>query len=591
MSMRRLVLLYCLVQLLSPASLTAADGNEIDFLLSKGQGLQNKAFQAGPDERKRHLRGAIREYEKIFYLAPDNDIAYMLAGSCYEHLGEFQTAAETYALGAERVVARNKKLVLLSNVARVYANMRNLRGVAGVITQMEYLDPRAIQIAAASRDLAMDGADEQTRARYARKCLGICDYLLQNSRHAEIREQATNLKQGLELHQGSGETSGEPTAQSSDRSDPWKDLFADARRGDYVKVVIRHQSMLAAEERLDPLSKSYVNPVPSYLPYLNALLESYCRTGRWDVFFGVARRAILRRTEIQDEGFHHHAVSAVLPAFNTHLASYLTGSRPLDFRRPSRAALLPRLWLYEIKGSQLLAVSENDKNETFPDADTVALGWRGRDANPYRIFMRFAVPPALAGVAIQKAAVSLLREHRHIQAGSNEDNLPVLCESDPARERQRTPCRQSEHIPPDADSLMRRDVGESFGGYAVGQLYLFDITAAIKSGLKRKKTAYAAVILLRDETARAFRSFWSARSSHSPKVSIIVRSDSKPEADDIMEYEEDWIDLYARGLSYVQNGKIGAAQVLWEEAAKRSGDEAAAWYIRTHLAIIRGANR
>lgn len=239
-------------------------------------------------------------------------------------------------------------------------------------------------------------------------------------------------------------------------------------------------------------------------------------------------------------------------------------------------------------------MSENDKNETFRDADAVALGWRGKDDDPYRIFMRFSVPPALAAFKIQKAAVSLLREHQHVQAGSNEDNLPVLCESDPARDRQlprSTPaCRQSNKILPDADSLMRRDVGEAFGGYTVGQLYLFDITTAIKAGLKQKKTDYAAVILLRNEIVRAFRSFWSTKSSHSPKVSIIVRSDSKPEWEDIMEYEEDWIDLYTRGLSYVQKGKIGTAQVLWEEAAKRAGGEAASG-IREHLAMIRGAGR
>lgn len=271
MPVRRAFLLFCLAQLLSPVSLTAAEGKEIDFLISKGQGLQNKAFQAGPDERKRHLRGAIREYEKIFYLAPDKELAYILAGSCYEHLGELQMAAETYALGAERVVARNRKLMLLSNVARVYTNTRNLQGVADVIAQMENLDPRAIEIAAAGRGMAMDGADEQTRSRYARKCASICDYHLQNG-NTEIRKQAANLKQGLEIHSDPGETPGSAAARRYP-SDPWKELHADAGRGEYEKVVVRHQNMLAAAERLDPLSKSYVNPVPSYRPYLDALFE------------------------------------------------------------------------------------------------------------------------------------------------------------------------------------------------------------------------------------------------------------------------------------------------------------------------------
>ena len=235
------------------------------------------------------------------------------------------------------------------------------------------------------------------------------------------------------------------------------------------------------------------------------------------------------------------------------------------------------------------------KMKHLPTRDVLVLGWRSKNGSPYRILLRFSLPPELSGLAIQQVVVSLLREHSHLAAGSHENGLPVLCTIDPGGDQQPNGaslgCGQVEPVLPDAEGLMRMDIGKTFGGYSAGQLYSFDITAAIKAGQKQNKTNQAHTIMLKDETVRAFRCFWSARSSHSPKVSIIVKSDAELPMDDIIEYEEDWVDLYARGLTYVQKGKVGSAQVLWEEAVKRCADGSTARYIREHLAVIKGARR
>lgn len=578
----RLPAFFLFCGLLLPLHLGAADKNEIEIIIRRGQEFQNKAFQAGPREKNRYLRKAIEEYEKIHYLAPDQDSAYIFAGTCYEHLGEFQKAVEVYMLGGHRVSSRKKKLLLLLNAAKVNTNIKNLKGVGDIISQMEYLDPKAVEIAIASRDMAMDSPDERTRTLYAEKCIRICDYHIKNNRNAEIRELALNLRLGLE---GYVKAATQEDVQSR-QPDPWAGILSSARGKEYEKVIISHQRMLTAASRLDPLSKGYANPVPAYLPHLQALLESYSAAGNWYGLLEIARHALLRRGEMQDESFQRQPVSAILPALTNSLKSYLATPRPFTFGRPARASLISRLWLYEIKGDALFAKSVNAKNQVFPDADVLALGSAGKGGRPYRILLRFTLPPALYGVRIQKAVVSLLREHNNIRPGSHEDGLPVLCitESGERRQLKDAPftCPQAKQVLPDADNLMRRDIGKTFGGYSIAQLCSFDITSSITAG--RNKSNHAVTIMLSDETVPAFRGF------HSPKVSIVVESDESPETDSV-EYEEDWLDLYARGLTYVQKEKIGAATVLWEEAATRSYGDPAGRYIREHLAVIREAKR
>ena len=256
MATRRPVLLLYSVLLLLPLNLCFADENEIDILIHRGQEHQNKAFQSGAEEQKRHLRRAIEEYEKIFYLAPEKDGAYILAGSCYEHLGEFQKAAVTYALGAKRVALPDKKVMLLSNVARVNTNLKNMEGVVNAIKQMEYIDPRAIEIAAASRDVAMDSSDDRLRARYAEKCLRICDYHLKNGKNADIRKLASNLKQGLENYWNQGAPGGGAAERSEQNSVNWESILADVRRGQYRKLSSTIRTSWQSARVLTPSAKA-----------------------------------------------------------------------------------------------------------------------------------------------------------------------------------------------------------------------------------------------------------------------------------------------------------------------------------------------
>ena len=143
---RRALLLSGLFLLFLPSYLCGYDKKEIDIIFQRGYEYQNKAFQSGAEGKKRYIGKAIGEYEKIIYLAPDEEKGYLYAGLCYEHLSEFSKAIEIYSKGVERLKSQKQKMLFLDGIARCNTNAGNFKAVEKVIKQMEKCSPTRLRL-------------------------------------------------------------------------------------------------------------------------------------------------------------------------------------------------------------------------------------------------------------------------------------------------------------------------------------------------------------------------------------------------------------------------------------------------------------
>lgn len=593
---RRALLLSGLFLLFLPSYLCGYDKKEIDIIFQRGYEYQNKAFQSGAEGKKRYIGKAIGEYEKIIYLAPDEEKGYLYAGLCYEHLSEFSKAIEIYSKGVERLKSQKQKMLFLDGIARCNTNAGNFKAVEKVIEQMEKLQPNSLEAAWACSGIATSGSDVRMKEVYYKRGLKICDYILKNSADKEARQSASRIRDGMLSHYGY--KTPEPDPAANIQYDVWeKNILSLAGNKDYEKVVRVHQEILKRSLNMDPLSKGYFNPVPMYMSYLEALLESYAKTNRWEDFFEITARLFNRRMEIKDDPYGGRPVYTILPYLTRFLKIYLSAqNKKFYFKKPNKALLIPELWLYEVKDDALFSASFNDSPDPVSDDEILALGYWDKKGKPYRILLRFSVPQALQQFKIERAEISLFREHKHISRG---DCIPVLYSVNSLPDQESLSDRQGlwKKLPagfsqkgmllPDADSLVRRDIGRFQGGYVMAQLYLFDITKFVKAWHKKDNSNEGFLITLNDEKTSAFRGFWSGAGLYPPKVNIVIRSNKKPELDDIIKYQEDWISYYVRGLNYLNKGGIRETEVLWEKAKEVSGDKVIKNHIEAHIALLR----
>ncbi|MBU4122625.1 DNRLRE domain-containing protein, partial [bacterium] len=123
-------------------------------------------------------------------------------------------------------------------------------------------------------------------------------------------------------------------------------------------------------------------------------------------------------------------------------------------------------------------------------------------------------------------------------------------------------------------------------------VYMFELADLIKEKIKNGETACGLLIKEYDEEnsfPRQSSQFYGDNTSLSPKIVLVFKSESRPEIDNLIEYQYDWIDFYKVGMDALVKRDLDKTLAYWKKSAELIEDYWIKIEVQKHIDIIKKA--